>query len=229
MTYTPSGGDTTVAATSAPAPASNLVGHWTLDTIVNGCLADASGLDNKGTVVGNPQPIEGRVATALQFDGSSDLITINDSNPLDTGDQITITAWIKPETVGTQYIVKKARYNAVDGYELSLSSSGKVFVRFNQSSSGNTYRLDSTSDYPSDGNSWIHVAAVYDGAAISLYIDGQLEAMQTADFQIAANDLSLGLGSQDDGFRKFKGGLDDVRIHDRALEGDDVLALFQQT
>ena len=53
----------------------------------------------------------------------------------------------------------------------------------------------------------MHVAAVYDGTTISMFINGQPESTKTANFQIAANNLPLSLGSQDDGYRHFKGGL----------------------
>ena len=40
---------------------------------------------------------------------------------------------------------------ATNGYELSLSSAGKVFVRFNQSTGPDTYRVNSPTSYPTNG------------------------------------------------------------------------------
>ena len=52
----------------------------------------------------------------------------------------------------------------MDGYELSLSGNGSVFVRFNQASSANAYKLFALTPYPSDGSTWMHVAATFDGS-----------------------------------------------------------------
>src|SRR5687768_17739608 len=51
-----------------------------------------------------------------------------------------------------------------NGYELSLASGTsafpqKVFFRINQVSSGDNFRVNSTTLYPIDGNTWMHVAA----------------------------------------------------------------------
>ncbi|MCK4773825.1 MAG: hypothetical protein KAT30_03530, partial [Candidatus Krumholzibacteria bacterium] len=139
--------------------------------------------------------------------------------------EITLTAWIKPEKVGTQYLVKKAIISVTDGYELSLSSSGMAFVRFNQFTSANTYRIDTTTPYPTDGNTWMHLAATYDGSTIRLYVNGAQESSAAAAFAIAANSLDLGIGAQSNGTTPFQGAMDDVRVYCRALGPMEIEAL----
>ena len=73
-----------------------------------------------------------------------------------------MTTWIRPERTSTQYVIKKAG-SSVDGYELSLSNNGRVFVRFNQGSVGNDFKLLSLSPYPVDGQTWMHIAVTFDG------------------------------------------------------------------
>ena len=78
------------------------------------------------------------IGAALDFAGTVDPVLVPDDASLDLTDAITIAAWISPAARATQYAIKKARYDATDGYELSLSNStNKAFVRFNQDSSGN--------------------------------------------------------------------------------------------
>jgi hypothetical protein len=126
----------------------------------------------------------------------------------------------------SQYVIKKARKKSVDGYELTLTRSGAFYVRFNQVSEGRSYKLSSFSSYPTDG-SWIHLAATFDGQEIKLYRDGVLEnSMDASGLVIAANDLPLAIGGQDNGVKVYNGALDEVHLYDRALSDAEVQALF---
>ena len=96
-------------------------------------VADASGLGNDGSFVGSPSWTAGVSGSALEFAGNGDRVLVPDASSLDLTDALTIAAWMRPNRQATHYVVKKARYDATDGYELSLfNSSRKVVVRFNQ-------------------------------------------------------------------------------------------------
>ena len=75
---------------------------------------------------------------------AGDYAVVPDASSLDISSAITIAAWVRPEKLATQYLVKKATNGGTNGYELSLSSAGKVFVRFNQVTSADTFRINST-------------------------------------------------------------------------------------
>lgn len=217
--------DVTVQVEAAPTPGNNdgLVGHWTMDGNGN----DASGNGNHGSPIGSTSYGAGRVSSALLLASSSSRLQVPDNDSLDITGPITIATWIRPTTMATQYVVSKNVKAGTDGFELSLSATGKVFVRFNEDSSGDALRLDSSSKYPTNGSTWMHVVATYDGSTIKLYINGQLEGSKNASFQIAANDLPLSIGSGDGGYRGMKGAVDDVRIYSRALSAAEVAALAQ--
>jgi hypothetical protein len=215
--------DEVTITVSAPQNAGGLAGHWSLDSVAGGATADSSGQGNWGTLVGAPQAIAGMTDGALLFNGANRVV-VNDAAVLNPANQITLSAWIRPSATGTQYIVKKGRQSEVDGYELSLSSTGKVFVRFNQRSSGDAFRVDSASTIPVNG-AWTHVAATYDGSTLRLYINGVLQASKNASFQIAASSLPLSIGAEDDGYRGYRGAVDDVRIYNRALGASEIAAL----
>ena len=101
----------------------------------------------------------------------------------------------------------------------------KVFVRFNQATSGDTIRLNSTTLYPTDGNTWMHVAATYDGATIRLYVNGVEEANMASSTPIGTNALNLGIGAQPDGLTSLRGTLDDVLLYNSALSAPEIAAL----
>ncbi len=215
----------TAPALAAEATSSGLIGHWTLDTITSGVVSDSSGQGNNGVIVGDPIATTGRINTALQFSGNGDRIVVSDRAELDFSNQLTIAAWISPTSRQAQVVAKKARINTVDGFELSLSSAGSVFARFNQMSSADAFRVDSLATYPTDGTTWMHVAATYDGTTIKLYVNGSLQSSRSAVFQIGPNNASLGLGAQDDGMSPFSGRLDDVFLFNKALSAAEIATL----
>ena len=204
-----------------------LVGHWSMEESSGATvLIDSSSYTNDAAITGSLIRVAGQRGFAQEFDGTGDYALVPDNASLDITSAITLAAWIKPSALGTQYIIKKSTQGLTDGYELSLSSAGKVFVRFNQITSGSTYRLDSSTPYPTDGNTWMHIAATFDGTNIKLYIDGTQEGEDlTGPGSIAVNDLSLSIGAQNDGARKFNGAIDDVRIYNYALSLAEIEAL----
>ncbi len=74
---------------------------------------------------------------------------------------------------------------------------------------------------------WHHLVGVYDGTVQSLYVDGQLE-----DYELKTGTINIWdgytflIGSETNKLASFPGFIDDVRIYDRALDANDVLALY---
>src|SRR5690625_2237647 len=130
----------------------------------------------------------------------------------------------------TQNIIKKSitSGNSVDGYELSLSGRGYVSFRLNKGASGNTYRLNSTTDYPLNGSEWMHIAATFDGTTMKLYINGVQEGgdLPGPISGIASNTLPVGIGAMPNGRYSFQGLLDDARIYNQALTEQEIMALL---
>ena len=207
----------------------NLVGYWPMEEGGGTSIVDASGNGNDGALTGSPTWAAGQRGTfALSLNGSTQYALVPDAASLELTTSITLAAWIEPAgaSAATQYLVKKATINGTDGYELSLSSAGKVFVRFNQKTPGDTFRINSTTSYPLNGTAWMHVAATYDGATIRLYVNGVQEGSLAESIAIATNNLPLGIGAQSDGGTKLNGALDEVRVYCRALSAAEILDLM---
>ena len=215
----------------------SLVGCWLLDEGSGPVAYDGGAVPaNDATLVGSPTWMPGHSGGAISLNGTTQYGTTPDETSLDIVNQITLAAWVKPEKYETQDLIKKAANGSVNGYELSLSttkptdlpSSQKVFARFNQVTSGDTYRLNSTTMYPIDGT-WIHAAVTYDGATMRLYINGVQESSLDTNIAIVANDEPLSLGAQrtsgGSASRFFQGTLDDVRVYNRALSVAEIQAL----
>jgi hypothetical protein len=209
----------------------SLVGHWAMeDNSGAATLIDSSPFGNSATVTGSLIQVAGQRGYGQNFTGSSNYALVPNSTSLNITNNITLATWIKPEANTTQDVLNKKENGTTNGYELTLSASTaqvvqKVFVRFNQVTSGDAYRVNSTTTYPTDGT-WIHAAATYDGTTIKLYINGMLESTMPAAITIASNTLPLGLGAQSDGLREFSGSIDDARIYNVALTQSEIQTLL---
>jgi VCBS repeat-containing protein len=201
-----------------------LVGCWQMEEGSGAVIYDGSSISNNGTTTGVWE--SGKTGTyALSLDGSTQSASVPDDDSLDLTTAFTIAGWIKPGKSGTQDLFKKADMDVTDGYEVTLGSSGKVFFRINQVSDGDTFRIDSGTSYPIDGNTWMHVAATYSGGTMRLYIDGYQEGDDLLAPAPAVNTLPFTLGTQATSPRPYQGAMDDVRLYDRALTLDEIQTL----
>ena len=131
-----------------------------------------------GHITGSPSWVPVANGLAMNFNGSTHGVVSDQAN-LNATTALSLAAWIKPNLLANQDLISRATFGSVDGYALSLGSNGKASVHFNQASFGDTYRLESTTSYPTSGNTWMHVAATYNGSTMRLYINGVEEDSAT--------------------------------------------------
>ena len=235
-TFTDAGSGSVHAA--PPAPPTSLIAYWAMDETSGSIAHDTGALPaNDATTVAAPTWVPGRIGNALQFNGTTQYATTPDSNDLDITTAITIAAWVKPEKVGSsnipQQLVQKAATGGTNGYEIGLTGATstapqKAYIRFNEASNGDAFRVTSTTLYPTNGTTWIHIAGTWDGTTIRFYYNGVAQGTPVAFAgPIAANTRALSLGGPAtfDANRLFKGAMDDVRVYNRALSPAEIAAL----
>ncbi|GAA3509868.1 LamG-like jellyroll fold domain-containing protein [Georgenia daeguensis] len=206
---------------TAPAPAPTGVrGQWLMEEGAGTTVGDSSGWGNHGTVQGSVAWGPGRAGSGLVLDGTGGYVRVPDSASLDLSGPMTVAAWVRPQVLATQYVVKKATNGTRDGFELSLSSTGRGFFRVNEATSDDRYRVNATSVHPL--GTWVHLAGTYDGTTMRFYVDGVLQGSVAGPSAVATNGLALGIGAEPGGYRKFRGGLDEVRVYDRALTAQEI-------
>lgn len=204
-----------------------LVGHWKMDEGSGNRLVDHSGRNNNATIV-DPSGVSwvnGKVGSALRMASPSSrgryFSTVPHNSSLNITDAITISAWIKPTTKANQTIVSKIP----NGYELMTFEDGTIEFRLNRESDGSTYRLRSTKRYPTDGKTWMHVTATFDGRSSVLYINGEADfSAGYGSAKIKTNSNPVTIGARNTMFR-WEGDLDDVRIYNRALSAAEAKSL----
>ena len=221
-----------------------LAAHWTFDDASGTTATDSSGNGNDGTLVGGPAWVDGVEGYALSLDGSDDHVTVPDDPTLDVTTELTIAAWIKLDTLdngqGTRQrrpIVSKHDYvNGKRAFDFGFNDYNnnwaphKLELVISQTPdpfSGGVY----VSDAELSINRWYHVAVTFDGTDTThMYVDGLLQpggyVTGSHPASVATNDLPLLIGQDYDSGGWLDGGIDDVRIYDRALAGTEILAVM---
>ena len=209
-----------------------LIARWTFDESTGSVAADSSGNGNEGTLQGNPawQPSGGKIKGALLFHGDSDYVKVANESRFDIAGQVTVAAWIKVNRFDKEWqaIVTKGdsawrlqRNRGTDSLELACTGL-KVP---GDSPYGGLYGQKGVND-----GQWHHVAGVYDGQKMYVYIDGAVDVSQTASGAIGTNDLPVYIGENSEMANRFWNGLiDDVRIYNYGLSEDQIKALYSET
>ncbi|WP_157516264.1 LamG-like jellyroll fold domain-containing protein, partial [Oerskovia enterophila] len=202
-------------------------GTWELDEGTGVVASDSSGWGYQGALSGGTSWVTGKSGKAVRLDGSTGRVSVPDADGLDVSSALTVSAWVRPERQATQYVVKKAVSGSSDGYELGISSAGKPFLRVNQKTSGDTFRVNATSVLPTNGSTWVHLAGTFDGQRLRIYVDGVEQGSIAGPASVGVNTLPLTIGAQPDGLYPFQGAVDSVRLSDRALTAAQITEIVQ--
>lgn len=173
-----------------------------------------------------------QVNNALHFDAVDDRVVCGTDASLNiTGNGITVEAWIKPSSFGTNFwsgnIVNKEDA-AWSGYMLRCGANAQLnfaigdgFDWYETTSSANALVL----------NAWQHVAATYDGATVRLYVNGAQVASMAQGISIgpAVNPLVLGDWNVNSNHRFYHGAMDEVRIWNTPLDAATIAANYAGT
>ncbi len=152
------------------------------------------------------------VGTALNFDGTNDYVNCGNASSLNIPGSITIEAWINADTWNANYwegtIVSKETTNFF-GYTLRCGNNG--ILSFVVGAGGAWHEIHSA-PVMSTGR-WNYVVGVYDGATMSVYVNGVVEGLQSLSGAIGISTQSLLIGNSP-GYptRFFDGKIDEVRL-----------------
>jgi len=222
-----------------------LVGHWALDAGSGTVAADTSGKGNNGTLLpvsGPPAWAAGKSGSALHFDNTNDVLSINNSASLNmnTAVGITVAFWMKPDTdtpVGPtggaaqkDGLIDKGTGGATTGWQLYHETDGtiKAFQGAKLAVGADQFSLSSTVAVGS--SKWTHIAYVadYDGGTprMRLFIDGVLDAtlmLSTAtNLQDNTTDIIVGKNSSN---YFYGGSIDDIQIYNNILSDAEIAQL----
>jgi hypothetical protein len=202
--------------------------YWKLDESSGNSAHDSSGNYHDGTLYGNPtwMPTGGMIDGALAFDGLGDYVRIADHPDFDLTTEITIAAWIKVDVFDKAWQAIVTKGDSAWRIQRSASSNGIEFACSGLSVPGTTWGNVLGTVNVNDGQ-WHHLAGLYDGATVYLYVDGILDASAPAYGVIATNSFDVCIGENvDQPGRYWNGLIDDVRIYDVALSEEQTAAVM---
>ncbi len=166
---------------------------------------------------------------AIEFDGSTQYMTIANDGVLDGRSQGTIETWIYLDdntNSGTITVSQKDGINTVSMFR--LNSEGKLLFHAKNATS------DAVANTVLSTGQWHHVAVAFDTSDVRFYINGQLDATVTGDYSIP--DLTSPLNSVGEfrqengsGTNSLDGRLDDLRIWNDKRTAAEIANNYQQT
>jgi len=199
-------------------------------------IAGDSANGNDGTISGATWT-PGKEGSALYFHGGgqtaggSDAVRVPHSANLDITGQFTVEAWIKAEGTDKYHmIVDKYRGREAPtlyGFSFYLTD-GNLRLSVYGGGCGNGNMAVPLIDLRD--NTWHHVAGLWDGAYIKLYIDGEPKAKNSCPCPPASTTHDLGIGKRLygwGGYLPFEGTIDEVAIYNRALGPDEIQQHYQ--
>jgi hypothetical protein len=193
-------------------PTGNLIAHYPL----NGNAQDASGNGLHGTFGGISwiNDKEGTPNNAAHFDGTNDYIHVPNEDLLNFQNALSIACWIKIDQFfeHEQHPVSHGSWQ--NRYKISI---GDQHIRFTVNTSDGIKDLDSET-IPATGQ-WYHLAVIYNGTDMEIWLDGKLDAFTSHQGLInkTAYDLVFGQNLPGVNGYNFKGALDAVSIFDYGL------------
>lgn len=237
--------ETTILVTWSALPFqldANTVGLWHFDEIVGSDVVDESGSANNGSFVdfsGGPElSTDGRFGYGIDFDGSSEYITVPDlDNSLDvdpTTGILTMEAWIYPHASGDgnyrAFLSKRDSANATTvNYALYLDDNTGALTLYNGTFSPGAGWYESSIIPPTNQWSYVVVSLDANEGMLRFYINGQIgDSISGAVFGPTHDEeLTIGVSQTPTGGRFFDGIVDEVRLTKRLLSDTEIARAYQ--
>lgn len=212
----------TVSLCFAASSRAATVGYWRFEEGSGTTAADSSASGNDGLLAGNaaflssvPYPrINGLPNVySLSLDGSGDFVDIPDDPSLDLSGSFTIEAFVRPtvadETLAGVVVKRNVAGNS-PGYGLFFGTATGVRAAAQVAAPGSI----ATANWPLPINQWSHIAGVWNGATLSLYVNADFVGSVNGSGAVEVSNQPLRIGTYG---ADFAGQIDEVRISNVAL------------
>ncbi len=221
------------AATISKAPNNlGLVGYWSFDEGTSTAVADRSGNGNKGTLSGSPAPAwtNGKLGTALSFDGTSSYVSLTDTPALQIANVKTVTFWFKANNM-TQTLPRLVSevQDANNTWTIAMNDVSQavpncISVDFKIGGAAHGWNTPANSIV---AGQWYRITVTFSGSDVTaIYINGISQTISSNGGLIAGFDSTFNIGRRSDNARWFNGLIDDVRVYSRQLSATEVGSFY---
>jgi beta-galactosidase len=199
---------------------------------------DGSSNSNEGAIMGRPLFTEGKSGRGMSFSGHDDWIEFYRDSSLDiTGNEISISFWVKPgEIPQPNTFITKGNHqygiimNSPESLEFFIQSNSLKSIYQTPYYDNKSTRISASARVSEDWyEKWHHVAGIYDGQNLKLYVDSKEVASEKYEGKIAHSPFPLCIGrdaeTHDQGEhagRMSNMTIDEVRIFNTALPVKDL-------
>ncbi|MET7668372.1 beta-N-acetylglucosaminidase domain-containing protein [Micromonospora luteifusca] len=195
-------------------------GYWRLgDPAGSSTAVDSSASGQDGTyLAGAHSGVEGAITGDRAASLSAGYIEAPRTPRTDLKGAFTLEAWVKLGTLAPapgQAVIESYAGPAVNGYALRVTDG--VLQAWSLGAAGQGYGLV-TGRTRLTAKEWHHVAAVFDGSRLTVYLDGVADNSVATSVSPGTGTASVKLGGRgDDTSQRLQGDLDEAAIYDRAL------------
>ncbi len=214
-----------------PAPLTNaLISWWKMDEPDGTNIWDASGNSHHGVLdyTNGLARTPGVISNALYFaPGANARVNFGYVPTLNaTGQTVTVCLWYRPAASTANYnqVILSKGPDTDPNYYVGAQWGNRI--TFKAGVNGEVVSLAGTARTATDTGRWAHVAGVYDGSAVRLYLDG-VDVTNTP----AAGDLTPNNGVTVMGHfmpeYNTRGRVDDVRVYRAALNSNEILRVME--
>src|SRR3989344_8284078 len=199
-----------------------LVVYWSFDgkDMAGVTAYDRSGQNNNGTLTNGPTRAIGKLGQGLSFAGTAYVNVGTNSLPADNVAK-TISYWIKfssaPSSAAVVFQMENGNNGTYSGFHTLTGCSG---VSMGTWKWGGPFLVCTA--IPAT-NTWHHYVYTYDGSTHSLYLNGVLVTTGSG----ATQSSTPATAYINTDAEHFNGLIDDVRIYNRALSGDEIKRLYR--
>ncbi|HRZ13566.1 MAG TPA: LamG domain-containing protein, partial [Kiritimatiellia bacterium] len=205
----------------------DMIGWWQLDEAGGTNVWDVSGHNHHGGLqyTNGGERIAGLVSNALYFaPGSGARVNYGYSSTLNaTGQALTICMWYKPCSVTANYnqVILSKGSDTAPNYYIGAQWGNTITFKITVVGGTSYYTQGQAPLTQTYTDNWTHIAGVYDGAKIHLYLNGVDVTNAPASGDLATNSGATVLGHYISDYN-IRGRIDDIRIFRTAYASNEI-------
>lgn len=216
-----------------------IIGEWDFDEISGTTTYDTSGNNNHGSLVNMDTStcrINGKLGMALRFDGVDDFVELKSNNELnfDASNDFSIIGWINidPSVTSESLGIFATNLEWDSGKVLSFkykAGNNAFYLTYNYGG-GAGYDSLQSSNKDIETGAWHQAAITKTGNVGYFYCDGTPLGSDNTNFLSTMNSTNgtyKRIGRSNASLDPFKGMIDDLKVYDRALSAEEILAAYQ--